>query len=200
MKEPRGRREIASACGRTNCRSYRRGTGMQRSRRGGTANVTRKQASSDSVDVREQPQQRCKRRRGREPRSATGRSTSGSVLSVRACGHAAAPGHMAEGDDAEVAVLRSQGLVVASLTRAVFQHQFARLPLRSEPEMRTLAESLDLIVAGPRRRRRRPPDAEVQGSGNGSSGGRRVDDCSALRSHSRRTRVKLDTKSERRPR
>ena len=55
------------------------------------------------------------------------------------------------------------GLVVAYLTRAVFPHQGARLPLRSEREMRTLAESLDLRLI----------DAEVQSSGNGSSGGRR---------------------------
>ena len=66
---------------------------------------------------------------------------------MRTGSHATAPRHVAEGDDPEVAVLRAQGLVVAYLTRAVFPHQGARLPLRSERET-TLAESLDLIVAG----------------------------------------------------
>ena len=47
------------------------------------------------------------------------------------------------GDDPEVAMLRAQGLVVAYLTRVVFPLQGARLPVRSEREMRTLAERLE---------------------------------------------------------
>ena len=99
---------------------------------------------------------------------------------------------MAEGDGPDEAVLRTQGLVVAFLTRAAFPHQGARLQFRSEDARGKLGPHR----GGPRRRRCRSPDAEVQGSGNEGSAGRRVVDRSALGSHSRRTHVKLDAELE----
>ena len=69
------------------------------------------------------------------------------ALSVRAGSHATAP-RRCRRRRSRSGRAAGPGLVVAYLTRAVFPHQGARLPLRSEREMRTLAESLDLIVAG----------------------------------------------------
>ena len=103
------------------------------------------EAPAHPVTVRNHFQQRGLRRNRREPRSADSGSAPRCTLSLGVGGHATASRHGRRG---RVAALRAQGLVAAYLTRAVFPHQGAKLPFRSEREMRTLAQSLDLPTAG----------------------------------------------------
>ena len=137
---------IVPSFGGTSSRPNSRITCSERSRGGDAPETAGIEAPAHPVGVRNQFQQRGLRRSGREPSSADRGSAPRGTLSLRVAmqGHAG----MAEGDDPEVAALRGQGLVVAHLKRAVFPHQGARLPFRSERELRTLAESLDIIIAG----------------------------------------------------
>ena len=79
MKEPRRRRELCRLVAERTVDRTVEALAYREAARETRRKATQKQASSDKVDVREQPQQRCKRHRGREPRSATGRSTSGAL-------------------------------------------------------------------------------------------------------------------------
>ena len=120
-------------------RAGSRGTGTQRSPREGMPETAGKQRSAHPVWAREQLFERVRRR--------SVPSTHGSCLCrPRLAAVQRQPG-ITEGNGREAAALCTQSLVVAYLMRAVIPHQGAKLPVRSEGVMRTLAESLGLVEA-----------------------------------------------------